>query len=79
MPDPSPIRTICLTSSDPPPPSFLVVVPLAGCDRAAPNMQHLETIHALDDRIIRRQDRDIKELNAGIVRLADIVNRRPLY
>lgn len=43
------------------------------------NIQYLETILSLDDRIIRRQDRDIKELNAGIERLADIVNRRPLY
>jgi hypothetical protein len=43
------------------------------------NIQYLETILSLDDRIIRRQDRDIKELNAGIERLADIANRRPLY
>jgi hypothetical protein len=41
------------------------------------NLQYLETLVSLDDRIIRRQDQEIKELNAGIERLGDLINRRP--
>ena len=41
------------------------------------NMRYLETIRWLDDRIIRRQDDEIKELNAGIERFVGLLNRRP--
>jgi hypothetical protein len=37
----------------------------------------MEMIADLDARIIRRQDKRIEELNAGIERLSEIVNRRP--
>jgi hypothetical protein len=60
-------------------PRFWWLFPWALVIEQRRNIQYLETILSLDDRIIRRQDRDIKELNAGIERLADIVNRRPLY
>jgi hypothetical protein len=37
----------------------------------------MEMIADLDARIIRRQDKRIEELNDGIERLSEIVNRRP--
>jgi hypothetical protein len=40
-------------------------------------LKFYEMIARLDDRIIRRQDKEIKDLNDGIERLADLVNRRP--
>ncbi len=41
------------------------------------NLRYMEMIADLDARIIRRQDKRIEELNDGIERLSEIVNRRP--
>lgn len=56
-------------------PRFWWLYPWAVVIEQRRNIQYLETLVSLDDRIIRRQDREIKELNAGIERLADIVNK----
>ena len=80
MPDPlSPSYDMLNVVRPGPLPRFWWLFPWLVVIEQRRNIQYLETILSLDDRIIRRQDRDIKELNAGIERLADIVNRRPLY
>ena len=79
MPDPLAHRYDMLNVVRPAPlPRFWWLYPWAIVIEQRRNIQYLETIQSLDDRIIRRQDREINELNAGIERLGDIINRRPL-
>lgn len=56
-------------------PTFWWLFPWAYIGYLRRNLRYMEMIAQLDARIIRRQDERIKELNDGIERLAEIVNR----